>query len=93
MFTAQRFFVDQDHHIIDKLNPTAKFVWSRPEKPRDEMDLREAVLWRRLSELVGDLIINTNPMERSATERNINLAVKSTSHFGQQYGSRLERLN
>jgi hypothetical protein len=66
MFTAQRFFVDQNDDIIDKLNLTAEVVrWLRNEEPpKDEMRLREAVLCGRLRKLVGDLLINTNPMQR-----------------------------
>jgi hypothetical protein len=59
-----RFSVNEDGHIIDALNPAndgGRHYYD--DDPNDERHLRERVLWRRVSNLVADLIINNNPMK------------------------------
>ena len=64
MITNQRFSFNEDRYIIDRFNPAAKALercrWEGA--PEDDMHLREQALWSRLDDLVGDLIINTNPI-------------------------------
>jgi hypothetical protein len=65
MTTNQRFCLNQDRYIIDRLNPTKPVECHCAEdESTDDMHLREEVLWIRLAQLVAGLIINTNPMER-----------------------------
>jgi hypothetical protein len=63
MTTNHRFYVDADHHILDKLNPAnngkADWWFKHPDYPGNEQRFRESLLWRRLGELVPNLIINT----------------------------------
>ena len=56
----------RSRYIIDKLNPGAKYLerYCWEGGPEDDQHLREQVLWSRLDNLVGDLIVNTNPTER-----------------------------
>ena len=65
MIINKRFSVNQDRHVTDKFNPAnngeGHFFKGDPE---DDMHLRECVLRRRLSDLVDDLIINNNPIEK-----------------------------
>jgi hypothetical protein len=62
-FLLERFAFDESYNIIDKLNPTAKYSYCRfEEDPADnQRRLREVVLWRRLDDLVDDLILNLEP--------------------------------
>ena len=63
MATIQRFVVDKNHDVIDKLNPAGpKGYWDERE-PEDEMYLRELILWQRLFKPVDDLIINRRSEE------------------------------
>jgi hypothetical protein len=70
MTANQRFSSNEDRYIIDRLNP-AKHVecYCGEGDPKDDMHLRERVLWIRLADLVEDLIINTNPTERLSDGR------------------------
>jgi hypothetical protein len=65
MTTNQRFYLNEDRDIIDRLNPAAKYsvYYCWEGAPEDEMHLREQVLRMRLDDLVDDLIINPDPME------------------------------
>jgi hypothetical protein len=65
MTTNQRFCLHEDHYIIDTLN-LAKPVKCHCHEgdPKDDMHLRERVLWIRLAGLVKDLIINTKLTEK-----------------------------
>ena len=64
MTTNQRFSFNEDRYIIDRLNPAVKYLvrYCWEGAPEDDMHLREQALWSRLDDLVGDLIINTNPI-------------------------------
>jgi hypothetical protein len=66
MTTNQRFSFNEDRYIIDKLNPAAKYLerYCWEGAPEDDLHLREQVLWSRLDYLVGELIINLNPIEK-----------------------------
>jgi hypothetical protein len=61
MTINHRFFLREQDHIIDKLNPIHE-IPSFVEKPENEAVLRERVLWNRLFPLVDALIVNNNPM-------------------------------
>jgi hypothetical protein len=68
MIINRRFFLDEDDRIIDNLNPAnnQKAKWfEQPGYPKDEKCFRELLLWRRIGDLLPNLIINTNPMEKS----------------------------
>ena len=69
MNTKQRFCLIGDSHIIDRLDQSAKHIecYCPEGHPDDDMHLREQVLWSRLDDLVGALILNTNPMEKLPT--------------------------
>jgi hypothetical protein len=62
-FLVERFAFDERYNIIDKLNPTVKYSYCRLEEDpaEDQRCLREVVLWRRLDDLVDDLILNLKP--------------------------------
>jgi hypothetical protein len=66
MTTNQRFSFNEDRCIIDRLNPAAKYLerYCWEGAPEDDLHLREQVLWSRLDDLVGELIINLNPIEK-----------------------------
>jgi hypothetical protein len=58
MTTTQRFVLDEKNgDVIDTLNPAGPKVLLFPGEPQDENYLREQILWRRLGESVGDLIL------------------------------------
>ena len=63
MTIIQRFYLNEDERIIDKLDlvDNTNLVWWKNEPPKDETCLRECVFARRLSRLVDDLIIDTAP--------------------------------
>jgi hypothetical protein len=65
MPSAQRFFINDDSCIVDKLDPgPSKIGWCFHEDgPADEKKLRERVLLNRLPNLVNDLIMSSNPLE------------------------------
>jgi hypothetical protein len=63
-FLLERFAFDKSYNIIDKLNPTGpKYSYCRLEEDpvEDQRCLREVILWRRLDDLVDDLILNLKP--------------------------------
>jgi hypothetical protein len=67
-FLLERFAFDESYNIIDKLNPTGpKYSYCRLEEDpaEDQRCLREVVLWRRLDDLVDDLILNLKPERRN----------------------------
>jgi hypothetical protein len=67
MTTNHRFYLNEDNRIIDKLNPAnnEKAEWHEQlGYPKNEESFRVLLLWRRLGELVHDLIINTNPLKK-----------------------------
>jgi len=72
-FLLERFSVNEDNDIIDKLHPTGLRGNFLPEfgDRNDQRSLREKVLWQRLGTLVGDLTINLEP--------------ERTSHDGEKY--------
>jgi hypothetical protein len=61
-----RFYLDADNRIVDQLNTAdgTECVYSEQDGPADEIYLRNRLFRLRLSRLVDDLIINTNPMKR-----------------------------
>jgi hypothetical protein len=61
---TRRFSVNEGGYIIDSSNP-ANSGKAYNHGPDDEMHLRESLLWARLGDLVDNLIINTNPIEKS----------------------------
>jgi hypothetical protein len=66
MTTNHRFCLNEDNRIIDKLNSAnnEKAEWHEQlGYPKNEESFRVLLLWRRLGELVHDLIINTNPLK------------------------------
>jgi hypothetical protein len=65
MTTNQRFVLNENDYVIDKLNPAGNPVsfFFCDDTPKDEISLRESVLFRRLGKLVDDLIINLQPEE------------------------------
>jgi hypothetical protein len=64
MTTTQRFSFNDNGYIIDRLNPAATPVYCHEGHQKDDMHLREQVLWIRLADLVEDLITNINPIEK-----------------------------
>ena len=69
---SRRFFLNDEGNIVDKLNPARDPVYNPVAcDPDDEPSLRERVLFKRLYNLVDDLIINPQP--------------EFTSHDGAQY--------
>lgn len=68
MTTNHRFYLNEDNRIIDKLNPAnnEKAEWYEElGYPKNEESFRELLLWRRLGELLPNLILNTNPIKKS----------------------------
>jgi hypothetical protein len=63
MNANQRFFLNENRHITDRLYPSVEFYWPG-DFTDDAVHLRERVLWMRLTDLVDALIINTNPVEK-----------------------------
>jgi hypothetical protein len=63
MTAMQRFVLDENHDVIDKLNPTGPKGYCHEGEPEDEMYLREQILWQRLFKPVDDLIINRRSEE------------------------------
>jgi hypothetical protein len=63
MTASQRFVVDENCHVIDKLNSSGPRGYWHEDESEDEMHLREKLLWQRLIEPVDDLIINLQPEE------------------------------
>jgi hypothetical protein len=65
MTNNQRFVLNENRDVIDKLNPAGNPVgyFYGDDTPKDEVRLRESVLLRRLGKLVDDLIINLQPEE------------------------------
>jgi len=63
MTTNQRFVLDENRYVIDKPNPAGNPVlyYYGDDTPKDEIRLRESLLFRRLGKLVDDLIINLQP--------------------------------
>lgn len=66
-FLLERFSVNEDYDVIDRLDPTGLRGNFLPEfgDRKDQNSLREKVLWQRLGTLVGDLIINLEPERTS----------------------------
>lgn len=62
-FLLERFSLNEDYDVIDKLNPTGPKGSYHPEvdSRKDQRYLRELVLWRRLCPLVENLIMNLQP--------------------------------
>jgi len=71
MVMHQRFTLNEHGHIIDNLNPAnnGKADWCEWRGPKDEKCFRELLLWRRLGELLPNLIMNTNPIEKGPNGR------------------------
>jgi hypothetical protein len=69
MTTTQRFSFNDNGYIIDRLNPAATPVYCHEGHQKDDMHLREQVLWIRLADLVEDLITNINPIEKLSDGR------------------------
>ncbi len=62
MSTNMRFVLDTDGNIIDKLNRALTPKINRFHgEPEDDIHLREAFLYERLSDMVDDLVIHTLP--------------------------------
>jgi hypothetical protein len=60
----QRFSLDQDRKIIDGSNSANNGkCWCPAGMPEDDMHLREQLLFSRLQDLVGRLIINRNSLD------------------------------
>src|SRR6516225_6038360 len=68
MTINQRFSVNENNKVIDSLAPANTFQRYASYKSEDDMHLREDVVFRRLSCLVDDLIVNTNPMAKLPTD-------------------------
>jgi len=62
MTITQRFSVNENDEVIDSLAPRYTLKRFFMYKPKDEKHLREDVVFRRLSCLVSDLIVSTNPI-------------------------------
>ncbi len=63
MNANQRFRLNGHSHFTDRLDPSVECYWPG-DFTDDETHLRGRVLWTRLNNLVGALIINTKPMEK-----------------------------
>jgi len=63
MTASQRFVLDENCNVIDKLNSSGPRGYWQEDESEDEMHLREKILWRRLIKTVDDLIINLQPEE------------------------------
>jgi hypothetical protein len=61
----QRFVLNKNRNVIDKLNPDSQKGYCHEGSPDDQFHLRERVLMVRLGKLVDDLIINPQPEQRS----------------------------
>lgn len=61
MTASQRFVIDENCHVIDKLNSSGPRGYWQEDEPEDEIHLREKILWERLIKPVDDLIINLQP--------------------------------
>jgi len=72
-FLVERFGVNEDYDVIDRLHPKGPRGDFLPEfgDHKDQRSLREKILWQRLGALVDDLIINLEP--------------EQTSHDGDKY--------
>jgi hypothetical protein len=60
----QRFSIDENSYLVDRLNPANSgkvTVFHSFEKVDDEKCLREKLLYSFLADLVGHLIVNSNP--------------------------------
>ena len=69
MMTNQRFLLNDDGYIIDKLtaNNSKKAEWHEERGyKKHENRFRELLLWRRLGELLPKLLINADPVRHSA---------------------------
>jgi hypothetical protein len=71
MSTNQRFVLDENRDVMDLLNPGGQTGYCHEGSPEDEIHLRETVLWVRLGNLVGDLIINLEPEEVGSHQRDL----------------------
>jgi hypothetical protein len=58
MTTIQRFVLKEDDIVVDVLNPTGPTGCYFEGQPKDEIHLREKILWKRIFDPVYDLIIN-----------------------------------
>lgn len=58
----ERFVLDEERYVIDKLNPTERKGYCHGDTPEAQVHLRERTLMVRLGELVGDLI-NPGPKQ------------------------------
>jgi hypothetical protein len=74
MNTNHRFYLNADNKILDELNPAnnekAEWVEGLDYYPKNEQRFRELLLWRCLVELLPNLIINTNPIEKGSDGEN-----------------------
>jgi hypothetical protein len=57
----ERFFLDENKDVIDRLNPVAGLSYYYSNVPPTQFSLRESLVGRRLDVLVSDLIINLQP--------------------------------
>jgi hypothetical protein len=64
MTTNQRFVLDENRYVIDKLNPGAREGYCHEGDPEDDIHLRERVLMVRLGELLSVLITPTEPTKK-----------------------------
>jgi hypothetical protein len=78
MNANQRFCLNENRHITDRLNPSVDFSWPE-ELADDELHLREHILWRRLADLVNALIINTNPVEKLPNGEEVSTAMRGSA--------------
>src|SRR5262245_52377199 len=63
---SNRFVVNEQGYIIDTLNPTNNpYCRHEREELEDEKCLRERLFKKRLRVLIGKLIVNRRPMEKS----------------------------
>jgi hypothetical protein len=90
MTTNQRFYLNEDRDIIDRLNPTAKYrvLYCWEGAPEDDMHLREQVLWRRLYDLVVDLIFNRDPRKEPPIDDFVAMTTKESEEWERNYKAR-----
>jgi hypothetical protein len=78
----ERFVLDEERNVIDKLNPTGRKGYCHKGSPEDQIDLRERALMGRLGELVDNLV-NLEPEQtdwRGNTRRLFNKEAHAIWH-------------
>jgi hypothetical protein len=81
MTTIQRFVLDDEHDVIDTLNPAGPKGYY-PEDEINQIHMRETILFKRIFAPVDDLIINLQPEQTAPDGTKYKLLNKEADAIG-----------